>query len=152
MKPRILHIVIFAVGLSIGAASTYALTRPSKLPGGDQEKLPTADPENASQSNLPSDSHEVASQKLTVKFQKELKDAVSTEDIDKVSKRIEAHNRLEDFIVKSREAQYTKFTLLSPTLVSVIALLSAAMSAIITTLVVKRGPHDTPASTNKDKA
>ena len=131
MKPRILYIVIFVVGLGIGATSMYELTQHSKLPSADHEK---------------------ESQERIGKFQDELTNAGTPEGIERVSKKLEAQMRIEDLIVKSREAQYTKFTLLSPTLVSVIALLSAAISAIITSLVVRRGSHDTTASTNKDKA
>ena len=131
MKPRIMYILIFAVGIGIGAISTYDLEGHSKLQSGDHEK---------------------ESQERIGKFQDELTNASTPEDTERVSKKLEAQMRLEDLIVKSREAQYTKFTLLSPMLVSVVALLSAAISAIITSLVVRHGTHDTPASTNKDKA
>ena len=121
MKHNILYIVIFAVGLGIGAISMYGLTPHLKPLSGDDE---------------------VESQKRIATFQDDLTRATTPEDTERVSKKLEAQMRLEDLIVKSREAQYTKFTLLSPIIVSVIALLSAAVSAIITSLVVRRGTHD----------
>jgi hypothetical protein len=129
LKYKNLYIVIFVVGIGIGAISMYGLTPHLKPLSGDQE--------------------EESQERIRI-FQNALTNAGTPEDIEKVSKKLEAQMRLEDLIVKSREAQYTKFTLLSPLIVSVIALLSAAISAIITSLVVRRGPKDTPASTNKD--
>ena len=126
MKHTILYVVIFAVGLCIGAISMYALDTRNKPAGGDDE---------------------TAVEVRIDGFQKRLNEAVTQEDTVRVSKELEAQIQLADLTIKSREARYNKFTLLSPLILTVITLLAGLTGAFITNVFARRGTRDVPAST-----
>jgi hypothetical protein len=118
--------VIFAVGLGIGAISMYALETRNKPAGSEDE---------------------TAVEVRINGFQKRLNEAVTQEDTVRVSKELEAQIQLEDLTIKSREARYNKFTLLSPLILTVITLLAGLTGAFLTNLLARRGTRDVPAST-----
>jgi hypothetical protein len=126
LKHKILYVVIFAVGLGIGAISMYALDTRNKPVGGDND---------------------TASQVRIDSFQTRLNNATTKEDTERVSRDLEAQIQIEDLTIKGREARYSKFTLLSPLILTVITLLAGLTGAFITNLFARRGTHDVPAST-----
>ncbi len=128
MKRTTLYIAIFAAGLGLGAFAEYELTQPRQSLI-DQDWHPFFK------------GHEDASHARIMRFQKALTNAGDAKDLDTLSRQLEAQLRVEDLIIKSREAEYAKITLLSA---FIVALLTAIGGAIVAWLRAKRSTHDTP--------
>jgi hypothetical protein len=76
-----------------------------------------------------------------MEFQQALASEPVATDPEKWSKRLEAQLKIEDLIIKSREAQYAKIT---PFNAIIAALVSAVISVIVSLLAARRVARDPP--------
>ena len=130
MRKKILFILTFIIGLSLGALGHYEMTRPSERPTEAEVKL---------EDNWRATYTEEKTHERMLQFQDALeamrRDSTA-KDADTLSKEIEAQLWIEDLMVKYRESQHAKYAWLVDS-VGVIG--AALLSAIVTLLLATRG-------------
>ena len=113
--------LLFAVGLIVG----YVLPRPLMSP-----------PDRGWQQMF----NEEMDHKRIMAFEDALAKEGSPKDAAELSRQLDTQLRIEDLIVKSREAEYAKFTALSWLFTAIIAFLGGILGALVTHVFTRSRP------------
>jgi hypothetical protein len=129
VKRKVLYFVTFAVGLSVGLIAGYELPRNPRSPA-DQQWTNTF--------------NEVGDHTRVMAFEDALmKDGIRRDPVE-LSKQLETQIRIEDLIIKDREAEYAKFTPFNALIATGLSAIGGLIGGLIAIFANKRRAPEAP--------